>query len=161
MSFEVMEHNPAWEKTFENMIRLARPGGLVLMSCATVGRPEHGTTRSKPHDSPLTLHWQYYRNLRQSDFEGAINFSDQFAIFRFFTYHYGSDLFFLGIRNGATMQEISTARRAVRILTLRYATRNMLQWHALKKMLLLNTIGETKYFALHGRTPSGLPLSEA
>ena len=66
ISCEAMEHNPYWAETFTNMVRLAKPGGLVLMTCATLGRKEHGTTRTTPADSPLTVAkgWDYYRNLR-------------------------------------------------------------------------------------------------
>src|SRR5664279_1442631 len=35
ISCEVMEHNPFWEQTLKNMIRLTKPGGLMVMSCAT------------------------------------------------------------------------------------------------------------------------------
>src|SRR5690606_19424692 len=47
-SCEAMEHNPYWRETFANMLRLCRPGGLILMTCATTGRGEHGTTRKHP-----------------------------------------------------------------------------------------------------------------
>ena len=49
---EVLEHNPSWQETMDNMIRLTRPGGLILMTCATTGRAEHGTTRTTPGASP-------------------------------------------------------------------------------------------------------------
>jgi 2-polyprenyl-3-methyl-5-hydroxy-6-metoxy-1,4-benzoquinol methylase len=53
ISCEVMEHNPFWVATLTNMIRLLKPGGLLVMSCATIGRKEHGTARSLPGASPL------------------------------------------------------------------------------------------------------------
>ena len=65
---EVMEHNPYWAETMANMVWLCKPDGMVVMTCATLGRPEHGTTRSAPTDSPLTLEWNYYRNLTHRDF---------------------------------------------------------------------------------------------
>jgi SAM-dependent methyltransferase len=46
ISCEVMEHNPFWAETVKNMIRLCKPGGLVVMTCATLGRREHGTERT-------------------------------------------------------------------------------------------------------------------
>lgn len=72
ISCEVMEHNPFWAETVKNMIRLCKPGGLVVMTCATLGRREHGTERTSTVDSPLTvgLGWSYYRNLTASDFLG-------------------------------------------------------------------------------------------
>jgi len=73
ISCEVMEHNPHWKETFQNMVRLARLDGLVVMTCALTGRKEHGTTRSEPDASPLTVSkgWDYYRNLRARDFVEA------------------------------------------------------------------------------------------
>ena len=55
ISCEAMEHNPYWAETLQNMIRLCKPGGLLVMTCATIGRPEHGTARSEPESSPLTV----------------------------------------------------------------------------------------------------------
>lgn len=70
ISCEVMEHNPFWAETVKNMIRLCKPGGLVVMTCATLGRREHGTERTSTVDSPLTvgLGWSYYKNLTEKDF---------------------------------------------------------------------------------------------
>lgn len=73
-STECFEHNPFWRETFANMIRMTKPNGLVFMTCATTGRPEHGTTRTTPQHSPLTvknMKWEYYRNLEESDFYDA------------------------------------------------------------------------------------------
>ena len=48
ISAECFEHNPFWRETLANMLRMTRPGGLVLVSCATTGRKEHGTSRTNP-----------------------------------------------------------------------------------------------------------------
>tara|TARA_B100000965_G_C19550052_1_gene739587 strand:- start:101 stop:724 length:624 start_codon:yes stop_codon:yes gene_type:complete len=71
LSTECFEHNPYWAETFANMVRLTKSGGLVFFTCATTGRPEHGTTRTTPQDSPLTIKnmkWDYYLNLEEKDF---------------------------------------------------------------------------------------------
>ena len=73
-SLECFEHNPYWAETFANMIRMVKSGGLVFMTCATTGRPEHGTTRTTPQDSPLTIKnmkWDYYLNLVEEDFRNV------------------------------------------------------------------------------------------
>ncbi len=44
ISCEAIEHNPYWAETFRNMVRLVKPEGLVLMTCATLGRAQHGTS---------------------------------------------------------------------------------------------------------------------
>jgi len=107
ISCEAMEHNPYWAETFRNMIRLCRPGGLVIMTCATTGRPEHGTARSGPGASPLTveLGWNYYRNLTKRDFERAVAIAASFSLHRFWTNWNHFDLLFLGIRNAEQLTE--------------------------------------------------------
>lgn len=63
ISCECLEHNPWWRETLTNMFRMTRLGGLVIMTCAGPGRPEHGTTRTNPALSPHTEAWDYYANL--------------------------------------------------------------------------------------------------
>lgn len=99
-SGECFEHNPYWLETFENMIRLCKKGGLVFFTCATEGRPEHGTARTSPDSSPLTvkLGWSYYRNLNESDFKEKLNFDDYFSSYEFSIGHENFDLYFWGIK---------------------------------------------------------------
>lgn len=129
-SFEAMEHNPHWQATFANMVRLLKPGGLLLMSCATRGRPEHGTTRTSPADSPLTIGigWDYYRNLTVQDFERHFDLSQSFS--RHFATHYyqGCDLFFIGFCAGAAPP--AGVSKAFALLRWRYLLRNVLQGEA-------------------------------
>ena len=66
MSSECFEHDPNWEATLTDMIRMARPSGLVVFSAAATGRGEHGTTRSDGgRGSPATVArgQEWYRNL--------------------------------------------------------------------------------------------------
>jgi len=46
ISCESFEHNQLWGETFLNMRRMTAAGGVVLITCASRGRAEHGTTRS-------------------------------------------------------------------------------------------------------------------
>jgi SAM-dependent methyltransferase len=66
-SCECFEHNPAYKETFRNMVRMLKPGGLLFFTCATTGRPEHGTKRTTPGDAPFC--GDYYQNLVASDFD--------------------------------------------------------------------------------------------
>jgi SAM-dependent methyltransferase len=93
ISCECFEHDQHWEKTFQKMIDLARKGGLVIFSCATIGRPEHGTTRTSPADAPFTN--DYYRNLREEDFE---QFKSSFDSYRFSQCLRPRDLYFWGLK---------------------------------------------------------------
>ena len=105
LSAECFEHNPYWLETFTNMFRMCKDEGLVFFTCATHGREEHGTTRSMPHASPLTvnLQWDYYRNLDESDFTSKIDFDKYFDEYRFETRtEYPQDLYFVGKKKSNT-----------------------------------------------------------
>ena len=100
VSAECFEHNPYWLETFTNMARMC--SGLVVFTCATTGRPEHGTTRSDAGSSPLTAHrWDYYRNLTAEDFEAALVLEDLFSDFEFSTNPASRDLYFWGLVHDA------------------------------------------------------------
>jgi SAM-dependent methyltransferase len=96
ISCECFEHNDKWAETFTNMIRMTKPGGLVLFTCATTGRKEHGTRRTNPSSSPYAQ--DYYRNLTEIDFEN-IAFKSSFKQFVFSTNHIHHDLQFYGVKN--------------------------------------------------------------
>ena len=100
ISCECFEHNPFWKETFLNMVRLCKRGGLVVFTCATTGRPEHGTERTTPQDSPLTIArgWSYYLNLTEKDFTAAIDFDELFLEHEFSTNEQSCDLYFKGIK---------------------------------------------------------------
>lgn len=72
-AFEVFEHDPYYDLTVINMIEHLKPGGLFIMTCAGLGRPEHGTSRSHPEASPFTQEtdfWKdYYKNRTPYDFK--------------------------------------------------------------------------------------------
>ena len=99
VSAECFEHNPEWVATFQNMWRMSRT--YVIMTCASEGRPEHGTRRSSPDSSPLTLDWDYYRNLTEEDFRQAFDLDEMFSDY-FFEYNPVScDLYFWGVKRNA------------------------------------------------------------
>jgi SAM-dependent methyltransferase len=99
-SCECFEHNPYWVETFNNMHRMTKSGGLVFMTCATTGRPEHGTTRTYPEDSPLTIDkgWDYYKNLTAEDFILNFNLGKMFSSYEFEVGTSFPDLYFYGIK---------------------------------------------------------------
>lgn len=96
LSAECLEHNPHWEATLRNMRRMTKQDGFVVVSCATLGRLEHGTTRTNPASSPGTqsVGWNYYRNLVAADFPR--DFLDSFAESRFWVNPFSHDLYFVG-----------------------------------------------------------------
>jgi SAM-dependent methyltransferase len=97
ISGECFEHDPEWRRTFETMVRVTRPGGLVAFTCASRGRPEHGTTRSDRSLSPGTqaVGLDYYRNLVEADFAG-FPLSEWFIAWRFWYLPTSFDLYFAG-----------------------------------------------------------------
>lgn len=86
-SGECFEHNPYWAETFSNMVRMCKSGGLVFFTCATTGRPEHGTSKTDKNSSPLTVNigWEYYRNLDEQDFRESFeeSFNEIFSEYEF------------------------------------------------------------------------------
>jgi len=60
VSGEMLEHDEYWQQSLQNMYRLCKKGGLIAISCAGRGRPEHGTRRTDGNE------WgtgDYYMNI--------------------------------------------------------------------------------------------------
>jgi len=96
VSAECFEHNPYWLETFLNMCRMS--SRFVVFTCASEGRPEHGTSATTPQDSPFTIEWDYYRNLNQEDFTSHIDFDEIFSSYEFTYNSQSKDLYFWGIK---------------------------------------------------------------
>jgi SAM-dependent methyltransferase len=106
ISCECFEHNPQWIETFLNMHRMTKNNGFLVFSCASRGRPEHGTTRTSPLQSPGTqsVGWNYYRNLNKKDFVEALDLQSLFR-WHFFRYNPKSrDLYFIGSKGGTKLE---------------------------------------------------------
>lgn len=109
ISTEAFEHDMFYEKTIENIIRMLKPGGLFLFTCAAPGRPEHGTRRTGGFDAPLLIQaseeWSdYYKNLTENDIKKAPGFKVSFPDGYFELNNDAeipSDLYFYGIKGGS------------------------------------------------------------
>lgn len=100
ISCECFEHNPQWVETFRNMLRMTRPGGLIIMTCATTGRAEHGTSEVESVSSLTSQieEWKsYYRNLEENDFRKEFSFDTLFSTHEFAANLEAKDLYFYGI----------------------------------------------------------------
>lgn len=100
ISTECFEHDVYWKRTTMNCVKLTKPGGLFLFTCATTGRQEHGTSRTTPQDSPFT-HIQfsdYYKNLTKEDFIALPLFLESFSEYSFSTNNNTKDLYFYGVK---------------------------------------------------------------
>jgi SAM-dependent methyltransferase len=113
ISCECFEHNPFYLETFDNMVRHLNNHGLILFSCASTGRPEHGTSRTTPSLSPGTrsLNWDYYKNLVESDFIKS-NELKNLDYYFFLTNKESKDLYFVGGKGDAAF-ELEIARKEI------------------------------------------------
>jgi len=96
ISTECFEHDEYWVQTINNIIHHLKSGGLFLFTCATDGRPEHGTRRTSPQDAPFV--GDYYRNLNEEIMKGEIDFDSIFNDYKFSSRQNPSDLYFYGIK---------------------------------------------------------------
>lgn len=104
ISTETFEHDLYWRHSIQNMIRLLKPNGVFLFTCASTGRAEHGTRRTDVNYSApplLAMHeeWQdYYLNLTEEDIRSIEGFNDAFLFCEFEYNSCPGDLYFFGVR---------------------------------------------------------------
>lgn len=112
ISCECFEHNPFYKETIINIIRLLKPGGLFLFTCATTGRPVHGVKyleeecklkyenwKTMPNVSIENWDNDYYKNLTEDDIRECVNIDASFSDYQFEVDENHCDLFFWGIKN--------------------------------------------------------------
>lgn len=107
MASELFEHTPYWKEIFAQMNRLTKEGGIVIFTCAGVGRLEHGTTRSdNGFASPFTVlnGDEYYGNIALKDARKAVAIKYWFTSNGFFEETSTKDLYFCGLRTNATAE---------------------------------------------------------
>jgi len=102
-STECFEHDMYYPRTIQNMISLLKTGGLFFFTCASKGRPEHGTLKTTPENAPflksINEKWaNYYKNLEEEDIRAIINIDDVFIDYGFEYEPITCDLYFWGIK---------------------------------------------------------------
>jgi len=95
----MLEHDENWAGSLTRMAELVKDDGMLLFTCATTGRPEHGTKRTTPQDSPATT--DYYLNITEEMVRSIPGFLDQFKFYRFSVNNESHDLQFYGIKGRA------------------------------------------------------------
>lgn len=101
LSTECFEHDIYYADTIRNCVALTKPGGLFLFTCASTGRPEHGTARTNTAwGSPYTdEQWpDYYKNLSEEDVRAVLDFDEAFTDYAFEYNPEAFDLYFYGVR---------------------------------------------------------------
>lgn len=102
ISTEMLEHDATYYLTLNKLIRLLKSGGLLVFTCATTDRPEHGTLNSDLYSSPLTINipiWaNYYKNLTEQDIRSCINIEEIFNYWLFEINNESKDLYFYGFK---------------------------------------------------------------
>jgi hypothetical protein len=91
ISTELLEHDPHWRLTLAAMKTWLRPGGAMIVTCATHGRAEHGVAEGYgPNRS-------YYQNLDAQHLLEVLP-SAHFDLMVFSLEHSHHDLRFFGIK---------------------------------------------------------------
>jgi SAM-dependent methyltransferase len=105
ISSECFQHDPEWKDSLRKIVQMLRPGGLFLFSCATTGRPEHGTKKHEPIRSfatrgKLSKFMNHYYPLTFQDLNSAVPLEKTFLNYGCFENTKSHDLFFWGIKAG-------------------------------------------------------------
>jgi SAM-dependent methyltransferase len=131
VSCEMMEHNSNWRETWLNMLRLVKPGGLVVMTCAGEGRRRHGTSDTSPGASPLTVSddREYYQNLTAEDFCGVVDHDARFSVWSFYRDCSSHDLYFFGLGREASDDAKASAAKLKVAVEDYYRQKNILGLH--------------------------------
>lgn len=96
ISTECFEHDRFYKETILNAIELTKSNGMFLFTCASTGRPEHGTTKNDGWASPYTT--EYYKNLDENDIKEFLKLDDIFSEYMFEFNSKACDLYFYGIK---------------------------------------------------------------
>jgi SAM-dependent methyltransferase len=99
ISTECFEHDEFWKESFQNMYNLLKPAGLLMFTCASEGRNEHGTARCAPWDAPgVAQLGNYYGNLTEKMFKENFDIASMFSEYEFQEIPHIWDLYFYGIK---------------------------------------------------------------
>ena len=107
ISTEMLEHDPNFHASLSAMLRILKPGGLLLLTAGGYGRPVHGTRTSNPEASLGTIggleeFQDYYRNVTAQSLVEALP-QTYFSEYNIRTIHgptVSNDIYFYGIKLG-------------------------------------------------------------
>jgi hypothetical protein len=114
ISCECFEHNPYYLENFLKMIELGKKDAVIVFTCATIGRSEHGTHMSDPTSAPGSMEkWNYYKNLTKEHFTKKINLDKLFYKFIFLENKYSKDLYFIGLKSEKYKKNLSNFKNSI------------------------------------------------
>ena len=100
-----------YAKSMKKIVKLLKPGGMFVFSCSAPGMEEHGTLRTTPQNSPMTIGLQnewstYYANISEADFRKVLELNEIFSEYMVDEHHELkvnpfrsiNDLYFWGIK---------------------------------------------------------------
>jgi SAM-dependent methyltransferase len=94
ISTECFEHDPEYKESLLKIYDMLKEGGLFCFTCASTGRPEHGTIGKLDDMS------DYYKNLTETDLNKVLNLNDLFSVYDTYYCSSSKDLYFVGIKKG-------------------------------------------------------------
>ena len=105
ISTECFEHDPEYKESLIKIYNMLKPDGLFCFTCASTGRPEHGTRRTSKQDSYGTIGGledmsDYYKNLTETDLNEVLPLNKLFSVWDTYYNSKSKDLYFVGIKNG-------------------------------------------------------------
>lgn len=142
MSSECFEHNANWQATLHNMIRMTKSGGLIAFTCASTGRPEHGTTRSDAgYSAPLAvaLGHEHYANVTEKMVKSAVQGAPLDSYF-IYTNKGSCDLFFLGLKTGISELNKRNLAQAEKLIDIEF--RNTKYPGKIVRRLAISVLGD-------------------
>lgn len=111
ISCECWEHNPFYKESIQNAVRMLKPGGYLIFTCATTGRPVHGVASLEEKSKEKYSNWktmpnvsrtdwdnEYYKNLTEDDIRNCIDIDSTFLNYEFELETNHCDLYFWGIK---------------------------------------------------------------
>jgi SAM-dependent methyltransferase len=103
ISTECFEHDPDYKQSFLKIYDMLKPNGLFAFTCASTGRPEHGTRRTSPGCSYGTIGkkedmMDYYLNLTIDHLNNVLPLDTSFSCWDAYENEHSHDLYFVGIK---------------------------------------------------------------
>ena len=97
VSTECFEHDPEYADSWRKVYTLLKPGGLFCFTCASTGRPEHGTRRTTPQDSigtgaGVADMQDHYQNLTLEDLREVFSLDADFPVWSAYYNAHSKDL---------------------------------------------------------------------